>query len=255
MTATLAETVARLGGTSGLPDIRVGPLAVPSLREVLDGGGIGEWVAGVLARDAGGEPSVAGAFTAIYLIDGIVLPLAASVLRHRRAWRLELDTVAVSKRPPSGAIGTLHLADGPVLDGDDDELALHGAVATDIATTMAPLLVAVHAAAPYGLRGLWGHLADDVLSFAMTDARRRGADPDAAWADATALVEAIAAEVPDLRNRPTRQRVGADDLVVRGTCCLLYKIAGPDSWCTSCPLRPAEERASRFAAWLATQSR
>lgn len=254
---SLLATVAAVRGTPGLPGVHVAPAAVvvtASLRRLVDEGGLAAWKASVLGRDAGGDPGVAAAFTAIYLVDGIVLPLVTAVLRTGRGWRLGLDTVAVERHAEAGFVVELVIADTPGVLVTGPPADVQRVVAHDVATVLQPLLAVVHDGAPYGLRGIWGHVADEVLSFAVTDARNRGADIDRAWADASVIVATIAEEVPALANRPHRQAVpwrGDDaDLVVRGTCCLLYKVAGPGSWCTSCPLRPAEERAERFARWL-----
>lgn len=89
MTALFDATVRGVQGAPGLPRIQVaarGTAAAPSLRSLVEEGGVTAWLQAVRDRDARGDARVAAAFTAIYLIDGLVLPLTTSVLRHRRGW-------------------------------------------------------------------------------------------------------------------------------------------------------------------------
>lgn len=77
-------------------------------------------------------------------------------------------------------------------------------------------------------------LQHDGLALPNAVARRGRSPVGGHGGSARPAVEAVAEVAPELANRPHRQAVrwrdGVDTLVVRGTCCLLYKVAGPDSW-------------------------
>jgi hypothetical protein len=157
--------------------------------------------------------------------------------------------------PDAGAPGTTVVASGTDLRA----VAVEG-----LAAVFGPLTTAVRARAPFGLRGMWGTLADHLAEVAVRRARERGRDVDAAWCAADTVIADLAARQPLLRARPRRQVVttdaGTSSFVAKGTCCLIYKAATggrsatqqiASAACTSCPLRQAEDRASRFAAYLA----
>lgn len=121
----------------------------------------------------------------------------------------------------------------------------------------------VRARAPFGRRGMWGQLADDVCGSALWTAREVGLDPRAAWAEANAIIDVVAAAVPELRVRPRLfpvQWSGGESIwQVKGTCCLWYTTAAEpdtlgDGFCTSCPLRPDDIRHDRLVEWLETQA-
>jgi hypothetical protein len=153
--------------------------------------------------------------------------------------------------PDAGRPGTTVVA---------DHQGLHRTLADGLVDAFAGVAAAVRERAPFGLAGIWGTLADHLADVALRHAREQGGDPDRAWAEATAVVDALAARPePRLRARPTRHDVactaGSGSFITRGTCCLIYKCHDPAAGepdtararisaaaCTSCPLRPEDER-------------
>jgi hypothetical protein len=140
---------------------------------------------------------------------------------------------------------------------------LHVAFADVVVAAARGWFDAVRARAPFGRRGMWGQLADDVSATALWTARAAGLDQHETWDEGQAVIDVIAAAVPDLRVRPRRFPVrwsGGESLWhVKGTCCLWYTTAEDpdpcgDGYCTTCPLRPDDVRHERLAAWLETQT-
>ncbi len=196
----------------------------------------------------------------------VVLRPAALSLRFGEAARLDelsvsAPTVAVLADDASaGERGTAVVASAE---------GLRAVAADGLHAVFGPLAAAVRARAPFGLRGMWGTLADHLAEVAVRRARERGGDVEAAWAAAGTLIDDLTAREPLVRARPRRAVVtgasGAATFVAKGTCCLIYKAAAPVSVrpgadrarhliaaaaCTSCPLRTAEDRQVRFAAYL-----
>jgi len=119
--------------------------------------------------------------------------------------------------------------------------------------------VAVRRRASYGRYGMWGQVADDLCGTALRAARRADLDGEAAWDEAQAVLDLVAAQVPELRARPrlfpVTWRGGEALFSVKGTCCLWYKTRkapdlGGEGYCGSCPLRDDECRRARFTGWL-----
>ncbi len=227
---------------------------------------LADWLDGVAEREAAGHRDVAASYVAIYAIAALVLPLARHALVAHRAWRLDGATVTLV--PPRGWVhavtitdpSVIVLADDPAAADPDavvvaDEAELRDLVAADIAARCSAVFTGIRARAPFGIRGMWGLLADDLTIFTVSDAERRGEDGEAMRAAATDLLDRIAAAAGPIKNRPTTQALRWRDrdvtMTVRGTCCLLYKPTDQaDAWCTTCPLRPADQRADRYRTWL-----
>lgn len=248
-----------------------------------DDDGLDAWYRAELAATARGHADLAGALI-IYRFAGalaelvvgplleqrrcVVLTPAAVSLRFGEAARLDELSVSASTvalladDPAAGEPGTTVVASGA---------ELRTAAVAGLVAVFAPLAATVRARAPFGLRGMWGTLADHLAEVAVRRARERGRDVDAAWSAAERLIAELAAREPLLRSRPRREVVTADvgtaTFVAKGTCCLIYKAAvppGPErsgqavahrliatAACTSCPLRSATDREARFAAYLA----
>jgi hypothetical protein len=276
-----ATTVARLDGSSGWRRFAVrtdGPGWIALDRRLADRAALDAWVESELCATAGGHRDLAGALI-VYRLAGhlaeltvgclvdqrraLVLTPAAVALRFGDAVRL--DEMAVSAPavcvlpddPDAGAAGTEVMASVG---------ALRGVAANGMIATYGPVADAVRARAPFGLRGMWGTLADHVAEVAVRRAREQRRDVGAAWDEAERLLDDLAARVPSPWTRPRRQVVptatGPQAVVTKGTCCLIYK-AGADpgdrgaatgliapAACTSCPLRSEDDRARRFAAYL-----
>jgi hypothetical protein len=245
-----------------------------------DEAGLDEWYRSELDATARGHADVAGALIVYRLAGALAELVVGTLVDQRRSVALapaglslrfgdaaRLDEVSVS------AATVALLADDPgatepgaVVVGSVDALvagALDGLVAV-----FGPLCEAVRARAPFGRSGMWGTLADHLAEVAVRRARERRRDVEAAWSAAETLVAGLAAREPRLRARPRRQvvagRAGPSTFVAKGTCCLIYKAAGPvpgrgasprqliaAAACASCPLRDPDDRAARFAAYEA----
>jgi hypothetical protein len=279
----VAVTVARLDESSPWRRYTVDAVGERWVRLdalLVDPAALDTWVGTELRATARGHADLAGALIVYRLAGalaelvvgtlgdqrrGVVLSPAAVALRFGDAARLDelsvsARTVAMLPDDPDAA------APGAVVAPSAAEL--RRVVADGLVAVFRPVTEAVRARAPFGLRGMWGTLADHIAEVAVRRARERRRDVDAAWAEASRLIDDLAAQEPLLVARPRRQLVttpGGDELLVaKGTCCLIYKAADPTTGgpptahrlidtaaCTSCPLRPEPDRAARFAAYLA----
>jgi hypothetical protein len=176
---------------------------------------------------------VAGSYLAGWLGLVLVEPPAAAWALDGRVWSLAPGDLAVRPHPLGWFDG--YAARGGLRPVDVATLA------DELVALLTPVFAAVRARLPYGLAGMWGSVADGL-------------------AEHPALVDAVAARVPRLRARPRFQTVrwsgGHHRAVVRGTCCLWYKVfpGDPDpageGYCTSCPHRTDDSRAAAIAGWL-----
>ncbi|MBW3574586.1 MAG: (2Fe-2S)-binding protein [Actinobacteria bacterium] len=241
-----------------------------SLDTVVSGGHLDSWLES-LVREKDGQRDVAGAYLGSWLTGALVsVPVSALVLerrvphvgaglwlhRHQEGW---FDRVAFA----SARVDVL--ADDPQADHPDavvlaDEATLADRYAESLVETLTPLLEAVRRGAAYGLRGLWGAVADDITGTALRVARQTGTDGWAAWNLSQAVLDHLAARQTLLRRRPTpfpvTWRGGEALFQVKGTCCLYYKTHdGPldpdgDSYCITCPFRYDDNRLSRLRRQL-----
>lgn len=189
------------------------------------------------------------------------LPLAgpAAVSLHRHAEEGWFDAVAAPSPlavlpgdPAAGQVGAIVVADREaLLDLLAERLLTLEVVFDMLAATL-----------PVGAGALWGGLADSVGGRALWLARLLDSDRDAAWRDAQAITDRLAARQPRLRVRPHPFPVaysGGEELFqVRGTCCLYYRtVAEPDpdgeGYCGTCPLRTDASRTRRLRAHLDDQ--
>jgi len=239
------------------------------------------WYQAELAGTGRGHRDLAGALI-VYRFSGslaelIVGPLleqrrtlllAPDVLSLRLADGARIDAMSVSS-PVVAVLPDDPDAGQPGTQVVDDESGLRTAAVDGMVAVFEPLADAVRARAPFGLRGMWGTLADHLADVALRRARDRGEDGEAAWALATALSDELAARQPLLRARPQRQQVtcaaGSALFSTKGTCCLIYKTNMPvdggrsaQPWidadaCTSCPLRGPDDREQRLVRYLTAQ--
>lgn len=173
------------------------------------------------------------------------------VREHDEGW---FDRVAFERPGVLVARADAHAGHPDATVLDDDELISE--LARGLATRLEPVLDVVRGLTPFGRRGLWGGVADELASAALWAARASGGDPEAAWRTAVAITDAVAADVPWLRTRPSCFPVGETMWAVRGTCCLFHKTQPqpPDpsgeSYCTTCPFRDEDSRRQRLTAHL-----
>jgi hypothetical protein len=124
---------------------------------------------------------------------------------------------------------------------------------------MGPLFATVRSFAPYGVRGMWGAIADSLGSSAATAAFRAGRPARPAFDEAMRIVDGLVAAGAGRITRPTpdvvRYTTGTTTVVHKGTCCLWYKttdVGAPigERYCLSCPLQPGADEHERWVAWL-----
>jgi hypothetical protein len=269
-----AATLARIASTRSWRRFSTdvsGPGWVRLSDRLADPAALDAWLDAELAGTAGGHRDLAGSLVAYRLAGSLaelaVVPLLAErralILAPEELWilfdRARIDAVGLAAPsvavlpddPDAGRTGTVVVPDAG---------GLHATAADGLAATFVGVAAAVRARAPFGLAGIWGTLADHVADVALRWARDTGADADRAWSEAVELVDELARR-PEvhLRAHPARQDVtcgaGIGSFVTRGTCCLIYKIHEPApgepdgahdriaaAACTSCPLRPFEDR-------------
>ena len=262
------------------------------------------WVAEELAGTARGHRDLAGALIAYRFAGSLAELVVGPLLGQRRALVLSAADVALRLGPEarleelaavrpavavlpgdpaaaaapaaaapaaaaSPAVAPPAAGGGPGVVVVDGEAGLRAVAVSSLLATFAPLAEAVRARAPFGLRGMWGTLADHLAEVALRRAREGRRDPEAAWDAVDALLDDLAARQPLLVARPRPHRLppaGAAPALfaTKGTCCLVYKAAGPagtpgerrrlvaEAACTSCPLRTEADREARLLAYLRT---
>ena len=129
-----------------------------------------------------------------------------------------------------------------------------------LVTVVAPLFAEVRSRAPYGLRGMWGALADSIAADLTWSAHVDGRDVIDAWQRAQPVIHALAEAVAKSLTRPSFERVESDGhaahLTIRGTCCLYYQSRPndqPADYCSSCPMGDDTTRRLRQQNWLRRQ--
>jgi hypothetical protein len=242
--------------------------STPGAMTVID-----RWFAATLANVPNGARDVAGSYLAGFAADVVTWPVGRALRRQRRGIVLDADLIWLHQHAEGWFDGVAIGGDVMVLPDDPaagtpgtttvaDLTTLTRRTVGGLVAVLGPLFAAVRARAPYGLRGMWGAVADAIAADATWRAHVEGADVVRAWADAQPLLDALAADAPAGVTRPTFARVELDEhvahLTIRGTCCLYYKSvehrpAGDAEYCTSCPVGTAAQRQRRQTDWLARQ--
>jgi hypothetical protein len=240
------------------------------------------WYRAELDGPARGHADVAGSLVAYRIAEVLADLTVGTLVRDRQVLmptpsqvalrvgngphveKLAVASLVVAVLPDdadAGLSGTLTFPDVP---------SLLAAAADTLVELFRPVSQAVRARAPYGLRGMWGTLADHVAEAALRRAGSAGSRPgdeEAAWAMADALVEHVADLQPLLYDRPRPQWVtcaaGTALFAAKGTCCLVYKAHRPGPGrplgsralvdagaCATCPLRTADNRRDRLASLM-----
>lgn len=248
-----------------------------SLDALVGDGTITQFIDATVADNAAGDHprDAAGVSLATQLSSLVVRAAVGAYLLDRRGLRLVPETTFLH-RTPEGAFDRLALAKPScvVLPGDpavggadvdvlDDQDAMRGWIADRLVATLSPLLTEIRKAASYGLRGLWGNVADGIGSWALLLGRAQQETPeqlDATWNEVEQLFDELADRVPQLKSRPrpfpVQSGPHATMFQVRCTCCLLYKVPGRPldgdgpRYCTTCPLIDDELRTERIVAHL-----
>ncbi|MET7402755.1 hypothetical protein ABZS66_55670 [Dactylosporangium sp. NPDC005572] len=257
----LTETADRLDALDPDAGFDVRPEPDPAwvpLERFVDGGHADAVLR--LLEDRHGRRNVAGSMLGAVVAEAVVGGTVAAIV--------------LDERCPDPAAGNLALRihgegylerrafRGPALAvRPDDPAAAHpdSTVVDDLdawwaaraVATLAPLLEAVRARAPFGLRLLWGAVADEVAGAAIRVAQLAGRDAGPAWDRAQRLVDELAAHAPVPLTRgapfPVAWPGGRHLFQVRGTCCLNYRSAlesgeRDESCCSTCPLRDDDSR-------------
>jgi hypothetical protein len=282
-----AVTVARVDATRSWRRVTVDAAGDGWFRladRLDDPAALDDWYRTELAGTGRGHRDLAGALI-VYRFSGSLAELVVGPLLEQRrvvlltpeglslrlAENARIESLSVTAPvvavlpddPDAGRPGTVTVA---------DHAGLRAAAVDGMLAVFEPLAEAVRARAPFGLRGMWGTLADHLSDVALRRARDGGRDAEEAWSTVAALTDDLAARQPLLRSRPSRHEVscaaGTGLFSTKGTCCLIYKTnmplgrtdrtdrsAGAQPWidadaCTSCPLRPEADRTTRLTRYL-----
>lgn len=270
--APLASTLDRLGTLDpwfeadlGRPDGDAWHrLHVDSLADLIPG-----WLDELTSRH-GGHRDVAGSYLGGWFGGAAAsLPIAGLVVerrvpdlsqpiwvrRHEEGWfdRVAFESGSVVVLPDDAHAGHPHAT----VVADEGALSAH--VAEHLAAVLEPLLEQVRGLVPFGRRGLWGSVADEVASMGLWAGRLAGCDPEATWRSTTVLTSQLADRVSWLRTMPSPCRIGWSGgqaiFAVKGTCCLYFKTQPRDldvgaAYCTGCPFRTEEDRQARLVAHM-----
>lgn len=272
---TLAETTLPLASSDDPFEIVAGPPAddrwvlladALTTPAIFDG-----WFDQVRRTIPNGREDVAGSYLASFLTGTIGTPLARALVGQRRGWKMTPDTTWVRVHDDGWIDGVAMSADVMVLAGDpaagraDAEIvasvdALTATAIEALVALVTPLFTDVRSRAPYGVRGMWGALADSMAADLTWIAHMEGRDVIDAWQRAQPLIDALIEAAPTSVTRPTFERVEVDGriahLAIRGTCCLYYQSRPDDEpvdYCSSCPMGDDATRRLRRQDWLRRQ--
>lgn len=263
---TTVERLARSAAWRQFAAAPAGPGWVGLGDRLRDPAAVDAWYRAELDGPAAGHRDLAGALIVYRFAGSLAELVMGPLLDQRRVLLLAPDDIALrfhaGTRIDAVAATPAQVAVLP----DDPAAQLPGAVvvhgAGDLAraaarvlhTVFAPVAAAVRERAPFGLRGMWGTLADHVAEGTLAWAREHGDDVEAAWVQSEAVLDHLARHEPLLRARPRRHPVGKALYADKGTCCLIYKAregataqARIDAAaCAACPLRSPDDRHARF---------
>jgi hypothetical protein len=232
-----------------------------------------ESLARAVARYSGAERRVSGTFFigeyAWYLAGAVI----ACYLTERRVPDLAAVNVALRFRTftwheggESGEAERLDvrllsgrfaaLPDDPAADHPDalrlpDISALREWLRIQIEAHLTPLIAAIQERTRLGQRAQW-NLAADALAALFQHAGEKLGDEERARAEGLALIKVPGSP---LRNRDTgyitlEYQDHRETFRQRGGCCLYYKVE-PGNNCSSCVLRPEEERNQMLLGYMA----
>jgi hypothetical protein len=232
---------------------------------------IGEWLDAFRSGGAQGRTDVAGVWLAGYLASAIASPLAISLHHHGFGWPLSSGVLAV-RRHAGGWFDRVAVSASPSSLSEAD-------LARDLVGVLSPIFALIRSQTRLGWPVLWGTLGDAITAALVDHASSIGASPSSAWDAGLRFVDQLAVHAPQVRARrqlvdvpwsggsssPARgdraaipaghARISA--FVVRGVCCLYYRVAPMEERsdecgkCTHCPLRSPDGRVRRWQAYLA----
>lgn len=230
---------------------------------LLHGGGLERTFAACSELRAAQRRDVAGSLVTMRFTSVVIEAVMLLLLDHRCA--LEADPTRMAFRRGEGDMVDGIAFDGAVVHASTtagapveaiDPVA-YGIAARTIVGALSPIFTAVRAVAPYGVRGMWGNVADQCGLFATRVVRAGRVEPPVGWAVAMGLVDAVGAAGVVLGGRPTLVEAPLGDTTTwysgKGTCCLVYKgraitdRSTGEGYCSTCPLLPGEVRLARLS--------
>ena len=230
-----------------------------------DGDVLERLLAAIGGRWGTGERRVEAAYLIGQYAWYVLGPVAGAYLVEGRVARLAHDNVAVwlapGEEPGRLALRTRRFTALPMdpLAGMHgvtvvaDQAALRDVLHGEIVRHMAPLIAALRARAPLGVRAQWLEVADRTASALHYVGELIGAE-ERGIREAEALVHRPASPLNSPRSRfVTYEHLGARRVVkLRGACCLSYRV-GDHGYCMTCPLVDEPERTARVRAWIAEE--
>lgn len=269
--ARTADRLAALDDFAGF-DVGVGSASgwLP-LASVVTSGVLDSWFATLLERH--GHAGATGSLIGGALARAVVAPTVSAMVLDARCPSPDAENLAIRlgddgsveryglREPTATVLPADPAAEHPDSVVVPDEAALVDWWAVRAAETLTPLLAAVRARSPFGLRALWGGLADEVTGVALWIGQLAHRDPTSVWSLGSQLVDSLAMYAPVSlpRARPFPVSGYQHWFQVRATCCLYYRSATEsapvkDRYCSTCPLRDDGSRNRILADYLATLS-
>lgn len=265
--ATLATADPRFGADIGRPS----GVEWTAFDDVV--AAVPAWI-DALAAQQGGHRDVAGSFLAGWLSGAaVIIPTVSLVLTGRLPDPRQPLWI---RRADGGYFDRLAFEDPTMLVEADDEFAGHEeAIVADrerifdvfadtVVQRMEPVLGAIRRLVPYGWRGLWSNLSDEITGAALWAGRVTRRPPTDALTIADALETRLAANprVPDCgptRSVPVDSVGGPAMFIVRSACCLYFKTrpqrgdCASDAYCATCPLVDDAVRNVRLSQFVADE--
>ncbi|MFE3544457.1 (2Fe-2S)-binding protein [Nocardia sp. NPDC059177] len=200
-----------------------------------------EWVAariGAMSRSWGTPvPRVGGTLWWCMAASALVDQIAGAYAAGGPAPIAALDEIECEVRPDGGVeyvrFRSATLVGEPGQTPPADLASATAAVGTALRETLSAVILQVAAVSGAGVPALWAIVTDAVGNRALD-------------AGAPAAGSRLAADVGARLLAPRFVTVGERTFVKRVSCCLVYEVPGCQM-CTSCPKRPAAERATLLA--------
>ena len=222
-------------------------------------------------RRQGGGAAYPAAAVGASLAQAVAGRLAASLARERRGFDTGSENLLVRPAAQGHLDGVaLRRPTLAVLAGDRTG-ALDGVAVFEsrhelltwcahrVVATLTPLFAALRDLSRFGVVPLWNLTSDAVLTSATLPALFAGGDQRAERQIGEELLDALVAAGARVSRRGRVQQVLLEQrsvlAPVRGSCCLVYRLApGADpqgeGYCTTCPLVADRDRARRYGTWV-----
>jgi hypothetical protein len=276
--APLAATLARVAAldphslAAGLGDPEPGWFLAAALCDAASGR-LAEGLAHATRRHPNAERRAAGAFFVGHYAWYLAGAAIGSYLAERRIPDLSPANVALRYSTytwhagdQSGQAESMEvrfvrghfaaLADDPAAAHPDAVLlpsapALRDWLREALEQHMDPLIDAVHVSTRLGKRAQWNLVADSCARLFQHAGQHLGEAPRGC-AEGLAFIQSPASPMRASHTRYLMLECNghSDTFVERGGCCLYYRVE-PGHNCSTCPLRPAEERKQMLLAYMA----